>query len=567
VASGERRARRTGFICAALAAAAALHAQSTSTPTLVLTNGKVITVDERFSIAQAVAVSGERIVGVGTNDDIIRLAGPAAMRIDLGGRSVIPGLIDNHMHLVRAGITWQQEVRWDGVASRRQALSMLARRAAAAGAGAWIYSLGGWTIDQFADDSRPFTRDELDAVVPDHPVLLQASYYEAYLNSLGLQAMGIDDRAPAGGWVVRDTAGRPTGRVREAGIRGLAARLPAPSRDEVVTSTAAMIADLNRIGLTTFGSAGCDPGLLPLYRGWADRHELNVRVFCLDSIGAGTPAEVDQALPQIAALKLFQGDAYVDRVSYGESVYGPLHDPMFLRKSDPRPEHLAEWTRIATQVARAGLPLHVHAELDDTITAFLDEIERINARHPIRSLRWTLAHVNQLSARHLARMRALGLYAAVHPWAVINGGILHGVFAEGAYDMAPLATIQQSGVVWGLGSDGSRANQVRPFDTLAWAVTGRMVGGRHVLRQTIGREDALIAHTRRNAFFVFQESNLGSIQPGKLADLVVLDRDYLTVPAEEIKDITPVLTMVGGRVVFDARSAAPASQPREPGRR
>jgi predicted amidohydrolase YtcJ len=151
-------------------------------------------------------------------------------------------------------------------------------------------------------------------------------------------------------------------------------------------------------------------------------------------------------------------------------------------------------------------------------------------------------------------MRELGVYAAVHPWAVTNGGILHSVFGDAAYDMAPLATIQQSGVMWGLGSDGSRANQVRPFQTLAWAVTGRMVGGRRVLRQTIGREDALIAHTRRNAFFVFQENNLGSIQPGKLADLVVLDRDYLTVPAGQIKDITPVLTMVGGRVVFDAAS-------------
>jgi predicted amidohydrolase YtcJ len=280
-------------------------------------------------------------------------------------------------------------------------------------------------------------------------------------------------------------------------------------------------------------------------------------VFCLDSIGAATPAEVDRALPQIAGLKLFQGDTFIDRVFYGESVYGPLHDPMFLRKSDPKPEQLSEWTRIATEVARAGLPLHVHAELDDTITAFLDEIARINTRYPVRNLRWTLAHVNQLSARHLARMRALGIYAAVHPWAVINGGILHGVFGDAAFDMAPLATIQQSGVMWGLGSDGSRANQIRPFGTLSWAVTGRMVGGREVLRQTIGREDALIAHTRRNAFFVFQESNLGSIQPGKLADLVVLDRDYLTVPADQIKDIAPVMTLVGGRVVFDARAAAP----------
>jgi predicted amidohydrolase YtcJ len=134
---------------------------------------------------------------------------------------------------------------------------------------------------------------------------------------------------------------------------------------------------------------------------------------------------------------------------------------------------------------------------------------------------------------------------------VINGGINSGVFGEQATDMPPLRAIQESGIMWGFGSDGSRANQILPFTTLGFAVTGRMVGGRKVLTQTISREDALIAHTQRNAFFVFREDELGSIQPGKLADLVVLDRDYLTIPAEQIKDIRPVITVVGGRVVYE----------------
>jgi predicted amidohydrolase YtcJ len=263
-------------------------------------------------------------------------------------------------------------------------------------------------------------------------------------------------------------------------------------------------------------------------------------VFCITG-GAG----------QIAQMKLFQGNNYFDYVTYGESVYGPLHDPMFLRKSNPTPEQLAEWRRIATEIAKARLPLHVHANLEDTISAFLDQIEAINKEYPIKNLRWVLAHANQLNATHLARMRELGLYAAVHPWAVINGGINQRVFGEAALDMAPLDTIQKSGVLWGFGSDGNRANQILPFTTLWWAVTGKMVGGTKVLRQPISREDALIAHTRRNAFFVFQENNLGSIQAGKLADLVVLDRDYLTIPADQIKDIKPTMTMVGGRIVYE----------------
>ena len=517
-------------------------AQQTA-PDLVLSNGKVITVDERFSIAQAIAVKGERITAVGSNSEIIPLAGPSTRRIDLRGRAVIPGLIDNHMHLLRAGSTWKWEVRWDGVATRKAALDMLRARVKSVGRGEWIYNLGGWTIDQFADDKRPFTREELDAVVPDNPVLLQASYYETYLNSRALQALSIDSK---------------TGRLEEARVREVAARIPAAPANEIEESTLGMIRDLNRFGLTAFGSAGCETDILPIYRRLADQGKLNVRVFCITSIGTGTSAEqVDRALPQIAQMKLFQGTRLIDNIAFGEIVYGPLHDPMFLTKSNPTPAQLAQWRRIITEIAKARLPLHVHAELEDTIDAFLDQIEAVNKEYPIKNLRWVLAHVNRLQPRHLDRMKALGMYAAVNPWGVINGGIQLRLFGESALDMAPLSTIQNSGVTWGFGSDGSRANQILPFTTLWWAVTGKMVGGTKVLRQTISREDALIAHTRKNAYLVFQEDNLGSIQAGKLADLLVLDRDYLTIPADQIKDIRPAMTIFGGKVTYDAEARIP----------
>ena len=160
--------------------------------------------------------------------------------------------------------------------------------------------------------------------------------------------------------------------------------------------------------------------------------------------------------------------------------------------------------------------------------------------------------MNQINAAQLERMKKLGMYAAVHPWAVINGGIMHEGFGDGAYDMPALATIQDSGIMWGFGTDATAANQYLPFTTLYFAVTGKMAGGMKVIKQTISREDALIAHTRKNAFLVFHEDDLGAIQPGKLADLVVLDRDYLTIPADQIKDIKPMMTMVGGRIVYDS---------------
>jgi predicted amidohydrolase YtcJ len=317
-----------------------------------------------------------------------------------------------------------------------------------------------------------------------------------------------------------------------------------------------LIADMNRAGLTSFGVAGCNADVLEIFQKWKAQGHLNVRTFCIGGAAASTPEQADRSIQQIAQMKLFQGDDYIDNVFFGESVYQPLHDPMFALKSNPRPDQLEQWRRMAMAIAKAGLPLHVHAELHDTIDAFLDQIEAVNKEHSIRNLRWTLAHVNQINAPQLERMKKLGMYAAVHPWAVINGGIMHEGFGDGAYDMPALATIQASGIMWGFGTDATAANQYLPFTTLAFAVTGKMPGGLKVIKQTISREDALIAHTRKNAFLVFHEDDLGAIQPGKLADLLVLDRDYLTIPADQIKDIKPTMTMVGGRIVYDSINAA-----------
>ncbi len=505
-------------------------------PDLIFTNGKIVTVDERFTIAQALAVRGDRIVAVGSNQDIGRLAGPSTRRVDLRGRTVLPGLIDNHMHLLRYGTTWKYEVRLDGVETRREALALLRARAQTLKPGEWIYTLGGWALEQFADDPKPFRRQELDAVAPANPVFLQASYYEAFLNSRAIEQMGVQSA---------------TGHVDENAFRPLVEKLPVATGAELEASTLGMIRELNRSGLTAFGSAGCETELLDRYRGWADRGQLHIRVFCITTPGGN----VDQLVARTPDMKVFQGDAWVDHIAFGEN-FGALSDPMFRHRPPASPSDLATWRRIVTEVAKAGLPLHVHTNFTETIDAFLDQIEVVNRDYPVRNLRWVLAHFNEPNATQLERMKRLGLYAAVHPWAVINGGINVRQFGEAAYGMAPLATIQKSGITWGFGSDGSRANQILPFETLGWAVTGKMVGGRTVLRQPIGREDALIAHTRKNAYFVFREDDLGSIEVGKLADLIAIDRDYLTVPAEQIKDIKVTMTVVGGRVVYDA--AAPA---------
>jgi predicted amidohydrolase YtcJ len=361
--------------------------------------------------------------------------------------------------------------------------------------------------------------------------------------------MGLDKKTD--NWIERDASGKPTGVIDQGGARAIGFTIPASTPEQIESSEAAMIRDLNRAGLTAFNNSGCDEDIMELYRRWEKQGQLNIRDYCMETARAGRTADqVTKALPEIGKIKLFQGDDYVDHTIYGEH-FGPPDDNMLDVKTSASPEDMVQWGRIAREVAKAGLPIQVHATLEGTIDGFLDQIEQINKEYPVRNLRWSLIHLDQVNQGQVERMKKLGLYAAVHTRPTVTGQLFHDIHGERAYDEPPLRMVQNSGIMWGLGTDAMEVNQYRPMTTLWFTVTGKMVGGTVVNHQTISREDALIAHTRRNAFFIFQEDNLGSIQPGKLADLVVLDRDYLTVPADQIKDIKPVMTMVGGKIVYD----------------
>jgi len=528
---------------------------------VILTGGKVITVDERFTIGDAIAVTGERIVAVGSNEDIASLAGPATRRIDLAGRAVVPGMIDNHAHYMEEGVLWTDELRLDNVTTRAQAIEMMKAKAASLPPDRWVYTLGGWSPDQFTDDKKSFSRAELDGIVSTHPLLLQFTRAETYVNSRAIEVLGLEQRTEA--WITRDASGRSTGVIDAlapggfAGGNELTARIPRPTLQDVERNGMAMIKELNAVGLTT-SSGTCPDEFVPIFRGWARDGRLNKRFFCIVAANTGASADaVTKALPQVGAFRLFTGDNWVDHIAYGEGLYGPAGDSMVAPKGTQPPEAFEQWGRIAREVARARMPLHSHTTLEHTFNGFLDQIEQINKEFPVRNLRWALIHDEQATAEHLERMKNLGLYASIQPRATIMGGVYHRQHGDRAYTMPNFRLIQDSGIVWGLGTDAFEVNQYNPFVTLAYAVTGKMVGGTVTNRSTVSREDALIAHTRRNALIIMQENNLGSIAPGKYADLLVLDRDYLTVPADEIKDIRPVITMVGGRVVYDA--AAPAT--------
>jgi predicted amidohydrolase YtcJ len=204
-------------------------------------------------------------------------------------------------------------------------------------------------------------------------------------------------------------------------------------------------------------------------------------------------------------------------------------------------EHVgSEYGKLARAAARAGWHVHQHVINNNAVTDLLDTLEQVNKTQPITGLRWTLGHVYDISPANIARAKAMGMTLGVHGAAMQAGAHM------------PLRQIADSGIVFGLGTDATIVSHYSPFVTLGWVVSGRDVGGNRVLDETLTREEALIAHTRSNAYLFFQEKALGSLEVGKQADLVVLDRDYMTVPVAEIRRIKPTMTMVGGKVVFEA---------------
>ena len=530
-------------------------------PDLILINGKVVTVDDRFTIAQAVAIKGPRIVATGSTAAIRKLAGPNTKVIDARGRTVIPGLIDNHAHFVRVAEKWHSEMRLDGVTSRAQAIKMLQERVRAAKPGEWIVALGGWSEEQFTDDPRGFPLAELDQLAPNNPVALQAIYRHTYLNTAALKAAGIDEKTanPPGGTIAKDGSGTPTGVVSGAGgVAFVAAKVPLAEKQQWLQNARNVVAYLNSTGMTAWmdaGGRGMSAAHYEPYRYLAEKGELNARVFWQIVRQPSTPGDVEKILAEIPGFKPFQGSDYFDNVGYGESVYNPLNTQLLNPKSNTRPEDLAQWRRIAIALAQQGMYMNSHVEMESSIDAFLGVYEDVNREKPIKGLRWAFSHIDQVTPAHIERMKRLGMSAQIHTRPLIQGVLMHRFHGERAYTMPPMRMVQDSGIMWGLGSDATAVTTSNPFYNLWFAVTGKMIGGHEVNRQTITREEALIAHTRSNAYIVFQESNLGSLQPGKYADLLVLDRDYLTVSADQIKDIRPVLTMVGGRIVYEAKGA------------
>jgi predicted amidohydrolase YtcJ len=511
-------------ILAALTSPAAFAQQNIDT---VVTNGKILTVDKDFRVVEALAINNGHIVARGTTAEVARYAGPNTKVIDVKGATVIPGLIDNHFHFTRAVERWHQQARFEGVDSRREALRILGARAASLKPGEWIMVPGGWAPRQFADAPGGFTLAELDRVAPANPLFVQEGYSLVYANSLALKAVGLN---PADG--ARRSA---TGLVSFQPPYALYDAMPPASPAQLDQNLTDYMRELNATGLTGVYSLGQSHYLAER----AAKGPLPLRLWETLPVFANDPASATSAAALIERSRPNQFDGEYGIFGLAETLYRPFFD--LAPRKEPWPaEIMNEYGKLATAAAHAGWHIHEHVINNSAVTDLLDILERVNKTQRIDRLRWTLGHVYDISPINTARAKALGMTLGVH-----------GAAMQAAAHM-PLRKIADSGIVFGIGTDATIVSHYSPFVTLGWLVSGLDVGGNRVLDETLTREEALIAHTRSNAFMFFQENALGTLEVGKQADLVVLDRDYMTVPAADIKHIHPTLTMVGGRVVFSA---------------
>jgi predicted amidohydrolase YtcJ len=495
----------------------------------VLVNGKILTVDRRFSTASAVVVRDGRIAAVGASDDLRKMAGKQARVIDLAGRTVIPGLIDSHMHAIRAALSFGTEVNWIGTRSLAEALDRIRQASHSMTPGAWLIVAGGWNVQQFAENRRP-TQAELVAAAPDNPVYVQLGYGWAILTPKALEKLHIasDADLPPGGRLERDSDGKPTGGVSgtQNVIIALFDRLPVPTPEQEVDGTKKFFRELNRLGLTGV----VDPGgnnMTPesyqaLFKVWR-RGELTVRVaYSLCGITPGKEFEELKDLTEL--LPMGFGDGMLRFNGIGERITWAMNN-----NNQPTEAEREKYYEIARWAAGRGMSVTMHWPRNDSVGLLLDIFERVNKDVPIANLRWSIAHLNDASPENLRRMHALGIGWTVQP----------------GRGVPPVEAAKELGVVVGAGTDAHRVASYNPFTALEQFVDGN-----------IARAEALRLYTMGSAWFSHDEQERGSLEPGKLADLAVLSKDYMTVPAEQIGGIESLLTMLGGKIVYASRPYA-----------
>jgi predicted amidohydrolase YtcJ len=530
---------------------------------LILTNGRFHTLDRSNPQADAVAIAGGRFVAVGSAPDVMRHRGATTRVIDLDGHTVIPGLNDSHLHLIRGGLNYNLELRWEGVPSLADALRMLREQAMRTPHPQWVRVVGGWNEFQFAEQRMP-TLEELNLAAPDTPVFVLHLYDRALLNRAALRAVGYDRTTPnpPGGEIVRDADGNPTGmliaRPNAMILYATLAKGPKLPLEQQVNSTRHFMRELNRLGLTSAIDAGGGfqnyPEDYQVVEQLAAQDQLTVRI-AYNLFTQNKGRELDDFQEWTEMVKPGQGNDWYRHNGAGEMLVFSAAD--FEDFLEPRPDlpagMEAELEQVVRHLVANRWPFRLHATYDESITRMLDVFEKVDREIPFAGLRWMFDHAETISPRNIERVKALGGGIAIqHRMAFQGEYFVDRYGAQAAQATPPIRRMLDAGVPVGAGTDATRVASYNPWTALYWLVSGRTVGGLRLYDAgaRLDRHTALELWTAGSAWFSSEQGQKGRIQAGMLADLAVLSADYFRVDEDAIKAIESVLTVVGGRIVY-----------------
>ncbi|GAC1627137.1 MAG: amidohydrolase [Nevskia sp.] len=532
-------------------------------PELILHNAQIATVDRSQPKAQALAIRSGWFVAVGTDAEVVPLADKQTQLIDAGGRRVIPGLIDSHLHVIRGGLNYNLELRWDGVPSLADAMRMLREQVARTPAPQWVRVVGGFTELQFAEKRLP-TLEELNAVAPDTPVFILHLYDRALLNRAALRAAGYarDTPNPPGGEIVKDASGEPTGlllaKPNAMLLYSALAKGPKLPYDYQINSTRHFMRELNRLGVTSVIDAGGGFQNYPDdYKVIDDLHkagQLTLRI-AYNLFTQKPREEVADFIRWTGSNRYQQGDAFYKLNGAGEMLVFSAADFEDFRQ--PRPELApgmeSELEAVVRVLAAKRWPWRLHATYDESIGRALDVFEKVDREIPLAGIHWFFDHAETVSDRNLERIAKLGGGIAVqHRMAYQGEYFVERYGARAAERTPPFKRMLEMGVHVGAGTDATRVASYDPWNALYWLTTGRTLGGLRLYpaANTVDRETALDLYTRANTWFSNEAGLKGQIKVGQLADFAVLSEDYFSVPEARIRQIQSVLTAVGGKVVY-----------------
>jgi predicted amidohydrolase YtcJ len=544
---------------------------------VVVRNGRIATQDERRSFASAVAIKGGRFLAVGTDAEVMAHKGDATQVIDVGGRTVIPGLDDSHLHIIRGGLNYNMELRWDGVPSLADALRMLREQAQRTPSNQWVRVVGGWTEFQFAERRMP-TSDEINAVAPDTPVFVLHLYDRALLNQAAVRACGYtkDTPDPQGGEIQRDKAGNPTGLLIATPnamiLYSTLAKGPKLPPEQQHSSTRHFMRELNRLGVTSVIDAGGGfqnyPEDYQVIENLHRQGEMTVRI-AYNRFTQKPKQELQDFQRWTQQTKPGAGDDYYRMNGAGEMlVFSAADFEDFLQpRPDMPPVMEAELTAVIRHLVTQRWPFRLHATYDETIARALNVYEQVNREVPFNGLHWFFDHCETISDRNIERIKALGGGIAVQDRMAFQGEYFVDRYGkQQAERTPPIRRMLEMGVPVGAGTDGTRVASYNPFVSLYWLVTGKTVGGTALYPEAnrLERMDALRLYTVGSSWFSGEVGQKGAIVPGQLADLAVLSADYFSIPEEEIKRLESVLTLVGGKVVYGVGEFARLAPPPPP---